>query len=83
MIAELAKDKIVILSTHIVSDIDSIADDILMIKKGRLILNCGTDSAIHSMDGKVWNCRVHPSQIDEAGRRFLVVNLHHESENEV
>ena len=83
LIAELAKDKIVILSTHIVSDIDSIADDILMIKKGRLILNCGTDSAIHSMDGKVWNCRVHPSQIDEAGRRFLVVNLHHESENEV
>lgn len=83
LIAELAKDKIVILSTHIVSDIDSIADDILMIKKGRLILNCGADSAIHSMHGKVWKCRVHPSQIDEAGRRFLVVNLHHESENEV
>lgn len=35
LIAELAKDKIVILSTHIISDIDSIADDILMIKKGR------------------------------------------------
>lgn len=33
LIAELAKDKIVILSTHIVSDIDYIADDILMMKK--------------------------------------------------
>ena len=83
LIAELGKDKIVILSTHIVSDIDSIADVILMIKKGDLILNCGADSAIHSMDGKVWNCRVQPSRIDEADRRFLVVNLHHESENEV
>ena len=39
LIAELAKDKIVILSTHIVSDIDYIADDILMMKKGSLILN--------------------------------------------
>ena len=37
LIAELAKDKIVILSTHIVSDIDYIADDILMMKKGSLI----------------------------------------------
>lgn len=43
LIAELAKDKIVILSTHIVSDIDYIADDILMMKKGSLILNCSTE----------------------------------------
>lgn len=49
LIAELAKDKIVILSTHIVSDIDYIADDILMMKKGSLILNCSTEKAIHSM----------------------------------
>lgn len=38
LIAELAKDKIVILSTHIVSDIDYIADDILMMKKGSLFV---------------------------------------------
>ena len=63
LIAELAKDKIVILSTHIVSDIDYIADDILMMKKGSLILNCSTEKAIHSMDGKVWNCKLLQSQI--------------------
>ena len=83
LIAELAKDKIVILSTHIVSDIDYIADDILMMKDGRLILNCATEKAIHSMDGKVWNCSVHPSKIDEVSNRFRVVNLHHEAGNEV
>lgn len=83
LIAELAKDKIVILSTHIVSDIDYIADDILMMKDGSLILNCATEEAVHSMDGKVWNCSVHPSQIDEISNRFRVVNLHHEAGNEV
>lgn len=83
LIAELAKDKIVILSTHIVSDIDYIADDILMMKDGSLILNCATEEAIHSMDGKVWNCSVHPSKIDEVSNRFRVVNLHHEAGNEV
>jgi ABC-2 type transport system ATP-binding protein len=83
LIAELAKDKIVILSTHIVSDIDYIADDILMMKKGRLILNCPTEAAVHSMDGKVWSCKLHKSQLDEANSRFRIVNLHHEENNEV
>lgn len=83
LIAKLAKDKIVILSTHIVSDIDHIADDILMMKNGSLILNCSTESAIHSMDKKVWNCKFPQSQMDEISGRFRVVNLHHEPGNEV
>ncbi len=36
-IKELAKDRIVILATHIVSDIESIADQVLLLKKGKLI----------------------------------------------
>ncbi len=83
LIAELSKHKIVILSTHIVSDIDYIADDILMMKNGSLILNCSTDNAIHSMDGKVWSCKLSQSQINEISERFRVVNLRHEPGNEV
>lgn len=37
LISNLAKDKIIIISTHIVSDIESIADRILLLKDGRLI----------------------------------------------
>lgn len=37
LIAELSKDSIVLLSTHIVSDIEHIADEVLMMKDGRLI----------------------------------------------
>ena len=37
MIAEIGRDNIVILSTHIVSDIEHIADNILMMKEGQLI----------------------------------------------
>lgn len=45
LIAELGKDNIVILSTHIVSDIDRIADRILMMNNGKLIFD-GTREAI-------------------------------------
>lgn len=37
IIAEIAKDSIVILSTHIVSDVEHIADNILMMKDGKMI----------------------------------------------
>lgn len=77
LLSELSKDRIVLLSTHIVSDIDYIADTILMMKKGRLILNRPTGEAIRSMDGKVWSCTVPQSQVDAMSRRFRVVHLHH------
>ena len=38
LISDLSQNKIVILSTHIVSDVEYIADQILMMKKGKLIL---------------------------------------------
>lgn len=39
LIEELGKDNIVLLSTHIVSDIEHIADDVLIMKDGQLIFN--------------------------------------------
>ena len=36
-IKELARDRIVLLATHIVSDIESIADEVLLMKKGELL----------------------------------------------
>ena len=38
LLSEYAGDKIVILSTHIVSDIEAIADEVLLMKKGKFVL---------------------------------------------
>lgn len=78
LISDLSKDKIVILSTHIVSDIDSIANVILMMKNGNLILDCSMEDAISSIDGKVWNCVLPTSQVEEVSTQFRIVNLRHE-----
>lgn len=45
MVSDLGKDKIIIISTHIVSDIETIAKEILFIKKGKLI-DSGTISEL-------------------------------------
>ena len=58
VIAEMAQDKIIIISTHIVSDIEYISDQVIIMKKGRFILQGTTEELTAEADGMVWSCRV-------------------------
>lgn len=77
LIADFAKDKIVILSTHIVSDVEYIADYILLMKDGSFITSKPTNVIAHEMDGKVWTCNIPKDKADEVNLDFCVANLHH------
>lgn len=50
-ISELAKDKIIIISTHVVSDVESIADRILIINEGELVADDSPDKLISKVNG--------------------------------
>ena len=50
LIGRLGKDRVVLLSTHIVSDIEHIADQILMMKAGRLIYQGGWDEEMGDLE---------------------------------
>ena len=58
VIAEMAQDKIIIISTHIVSDIEYISDQVILMKKGRFILQGTTEELTAEAEGMVWSCRV-------------------------
>lgn len=79
LISGFAKEKIVILSTHIVSDVSCIADTILMMKNGRFLLQEPMDAVTDSIRGKVWEVLADEREAAEYGRRFSVVSLHHEN----
>lgn len=58
LISAFSRDRIVILSTHIVSDVENIAEEIIMLKSGRL-LHFGRPREITAeIQGKVWECLV-------------------------
>lgn len=78
LISDFAKEKIVILSTHIVSDVSYIADTILMMKNGKFLLQEPMITVTDSIKGKVWEVLVDERNADEYSRKFSVVNLHHE-----
>lgn len=77
-ISDFAKEKIVILSTHIVSDVSYIADTILLMKNGSFLLQEPTVTVTDNMKGKVWEILVDERNVDEYNETFSVVNLHHE-----
>jgi len=79
IISDFAKEKIVILSTHIVSDVAYIADTILMMKQGRFLLQEGVDTVADGIKGKVWEVLISQQEADKMSRHFCVVNLHHEN----
>lgn len=78
IISGFARDKIVILSTHIVSDISYIADTILMMKQGKILLQGSMEEVTDSIRGKVWEVLVDDREADRYSRNLRVVNLHHE-----
>lgn len=78
IISDFAKDKIVILSTHIVSDVSYVADIILMMKQGEIILQGPMETVTESMQGKVWEIMVSERDAAKYSGTLRVVNLHHE-----
>ena len=78
LLSEYAGDKIVILSTHIVSDIEAIADEVLLMKKGKFVLQGTVPELIHKANGKVWELSVSPQEARQWQTKTMVANLRHE-----
>ena len=75
IISSLGKNRLVLLSTHIVSDVEYIADKILLMKDGSL-LHVGDESLLLSKAaGCVWKCLVPEAQVELLERQHLIGNL--------
>ena len=58
LISSFSKDKIVLLSTHIVSDVEYIADEIFLMKEGQILQEGTPEEITAQMNGLVWECEV-------------------------
>ena len=83
LLSDYAGDKIVILSTHIVSDIEAIADEILRMKKGKFVLQGSVPDLIKKAEGKVWELTVPQEGARKWQAKGTVANLKHEGQQVV
>lgn len=83
LISDFSKDKVVILSTHIVSDVEYIANEILIMKKGNIIVKNSDEELIKEIENSVWKCTVSKSQVDYFCTKHCIINLQHNSNDSV
>lgn len=75
LISELAEERIVLLSTHIVSDVEYIANDILLMKEGQIVLSGTSEELIASMPERVWSCTLTREKVNDYMKKYKVSNV--------
>ena len=80
-ISEIAENKIVIFATHVVSDIEFIAKEVMLIKKGKLIACDTCENLISKINGKVREVKVPNGEIEKYERDYNVSNIFRNGNN--
>lgn len=75
IISSLGKNRLIILSTHIVSDVEYIADNIMIMKNGKMIRTGTEESMAEEVKDCVWKCLVSEKEAEELNEKYIVSNL--------
>ena len=72
LLTELAGDRIVILSTHIVSDVEAVATDIAIVANGTLVAHAAPEDLLRSVQDKLWEWMIPSAELTAIRQRFNV-----------
>jgi ABC-2 type transport system ATP-binding protein len=75
LISEIADERLVLLSTHIVSDVEFVANKIILMNKGKFFFTGTAEDITSSIDQKAWTCTISRSDVEDYLKRYLVANV--------
>jgi ABC-2 type transport system ATP-binding protein len=75
IISRLSRDRLVLLATHIVSDVEYIAKEVLILKKGKLVLQGTPEEISKSLTGKVWRVVTSEEELSDWVDRYAICNI--------
>ena len=82
-ISEFSHDRIVLISTHIVSDIEYIATRNAIMKEGKIVDVGTTNELVKQIEGKVWSCVVPEEKMIEYEMRLHIINQRNEDNDRI
>ena len=83
LLSEFAHDRIVLISTHIVSDVEYIATQNAVMKDGSIIASGTTEQLVQQINGKVWNARIRPEEVARWEQQLCVVSQRNEEDGSI
>jgi ABC-2 type transport system ATP-binding protein len=72
LLSDLSGERIVILSTHIVSDVEATATRIALVNKGRLLCESAPEELLRELEGKVWEWHVSSDDLIALKQKYIV-----------
>lgn len=75
IISQLSKDRIVIFSSHIISDIEYIADEIILLKDGVIIKKDKQDNILAEIEGSIQELVVSETELDDLATRVIITRI--------
>jgi ABC-type multidrug transport system ATPase subunit len=82
-ISEFSHNRIVLISTHIVSDIEYIATRNAIMKAGKIIDVGTTNELVKQIEGKVWSCVIPAHKMMDYEMRLRIINQRGEDNNQI
>ncbi len=80
LISEIAFQKIVLIATHVVTDVEFISKEIVLLKDGEVIRKAERETLTADLEGKVYEIKVPVSQLKRVQQTYLVGNIVKERE---
>ncbi len=80
LLSDLSGERIVILSTHIVSDVEATATDIALIAQGTLVAHASPEDLLRRVEGKVWEWVLPSAELNVAKQKYLISNTSRRSD---
>lgn len=75
IISELSENRIVVLSTHIISDMEFIAGEVIMMREGAVLRIDTTEQLLNAVEGKVWTAFISHRDFQRAKKEYIVGNI--------
>jgi ABC-type multidrug transport system ATPase subunit len=72
LLSDLSGERIVILSTHIVSDVEATATHIALVNKGQLLREAAPESLLNELENKVWEWTVHSDNLPALKQKHII-----------
>lgn len=81
LVSQFAQGRTVLLATHIVSDVECIAKEIIILKEGSLVTQGTTDTLEQNIYGKVWEVTVNAEDATRLGNLYYISNMKQQGGN--
>jgi len=77
LLGDLAGSRVVILSTHIVSDIEAAATDVVILREGRVLIHCPPEELLRRTQHKVWEWTISSADLVLAREQYRISSTRH------